>query len=180
MPLDKTLQQVELEIKAGNLGKARDRLHGLISTYPGSLELRKKLGDIYWNLHDFAMAGRYWYLEEQRTKEMVFCCQEFENTFGNDPVQILLALKFKGNVDSILEEFAGRTLLALHNKAKEKYHSYVYNDFRKHGSEKFQPKTDRKSKATNDKWFTVGCVTAFILGSILAIIGLITVLNMVF
>ncbi|WP_315906895.1 DUF6584 family protein, partial [Priestia koreensis] len=29
-----TLAKIEQDIKSGDLGKARDRLHGLISTYP--------------------------------------------------------------------------------------------------------------------------------------------------
>jgi hypothetical protein len=31
------------------------------------------------------MAGRYWYLEENKTPEMVKACIEFEKSMGNDP-----------------------------------------------------------------------------------------------
>jgi hypothetical protein len=47
MSIETTLQNVELDIAAGNYDKARDRLLGLISTYPNELSLRRKLGDIY-------------------------------------------------------------------------------------------------------------------------------------
>ncbi|GLV65106.1 hypothetical protein Bmyc01_37750 [Bacillus mycoides] len=47
---EKTLKRIEKDLKNNNLGKARDRLHGLIATYPNELELRKKLGDIYFTL----------------------------------------------------------------------------------------------------------------------------------
>lgn len=38
----KTLKRIEEDIENNNLGKARDRLHGLIFTYPNELHLRKK------------------------------------------------------------------------------------------------------------------------------------------
>ena len=34
MSKDRTLERIESEIVAGDLGKARDRLHGLMRTYP--------------------------------------------------------------------------------------------------------------------------------------------------
>lgn len=37
----KTLKRIEEDIKNDDLGKARDRLHGLISTFPNELELLK-------------------------------------------------------------------------------------------------------------------------------------------
>ncbi len=46
----KTLKRIEEDIENNNLGKARDRLHGLIFTYPNELHLRKQLGDIYYKL----------------------------------------------------------------------------------------------------------------------------------
>lgn len=38
--------KVDSDMAAGNLGKARDRLHGLILTHPDDLTLRRELGDI--------------------------------------------------------------------------------------------------------------------------------------
>lgn len=65
----KALHKIQKGIGNNNVGKARDRLHGLISTYPNALQLRKQLGDIYYQLQNPAMAGRYWYLEEEKTAE---------------------------------------------------------------------------------------------------------------
>lgn len=39
------------------------------------------------------MAGRYWYLEENKTSEMVKACNEFEKSMGNDPNRITRNLK---------------------------------------------------------------------------------------
>ncbi|TDL83396.1 DNA helicase [Peribacillus frigoritolerans] len=92
-----TLLKIEEDIKKNDLGKARDRLHGLIATYPDELELRRKLGDIYYELKYPSMAGRYWYLEKNKTPEMQHACIEFEKSMGNNPFQIVRALKFKGD-----------------------------------------------------------------------------------
>jgi hypothetical protein len=64
-----TLQKIEDEIEAGDYGKARDRLHGLLVTYPDDLSIRRRLGDVCWQLQHPAMAGRYWYLEADQTPE---------------------------------------------------------------------------------------------------------------
>lgn len=81
------------------MGKARDRLHGLISTFPNELDLRKKLGDIYFKLKYPAMAGRYWYLEKNKTPGMIKACIVFENSMGNDVNKIARALKYKGDIE---------------------------------------------------------------------------------
>ena len=74
MPIEETLARIEGEIAAGDLGKARDRLHGLLSTYPADLMLRRKLGDVYWRLQYPEMAGRYWYLVEEKSPQMLEAC----------------------------------------------------------------------------------------------------------
>ena len=63
MPIEETWARIEDEIAARDLGKARDRLHGLLVTYPEDLAIRHRLGEVYWMLGHPAMAGRYWYLE---------------------------------------------------------------------------------------------------------------------
>jgi hypothetical protein len=44
MAIEQTLNRVERDIASGDYGRARDRLHGLIATYPNDLALRRKLG----------------------------------------------------------------------------------------------------------------------------------------
>ena len=39
--IPKVLKRIEEDIKNDDLGKAGDRLHGLISTFPNELELRE-------------------------------------------------------------------------------------------------------------------------------------------
>ena len=79
MPKKRTLLKVAREMEAGELGRARDRLHGLLATYPEDLDRRSKLGEIYWQLQDRAMAGRYWYLQEPTDERMVEAREAFEH-----------------------------------------------------------------------------------------------------
>ncbi len=121
MPLAQTLQKVEEDVRSGDYGKATARLHGLIGSYPGNLELRQQLGELYWNLRMPAMAGRYWYLVENKDERMQAACKRFEEQFGNDPFHMLLALKFKGDVEAIQGTYAGRVLNDLEQRASRKY-----------------------------------------------------------
>ena len=66
MSKDSTLKKVEYDVSQGDFGKARDRLHSLIGTYPDDLSLRSELARIYAKLQYPIMAGRYWYLEESK------------------------------------------------------------------------------------------------------------------
>ncbi|MCZ0875161.1 DUF6584 family protein [Peribacillus sp. AS_2] len=115
----KTIKKIEEDIEKNDLGKARDRLHGLISTYPNELELRRKLGDIYFALKYPSMAGRYWYLEKNKTSEMVKACILFEKSVGNDPFSIARALKFKGDSEILIELELDQVISPIQNKVKE-------------------------------------------------------------
>ena len=170
-----TLARIEREVAAGNLGKARDRLHGLIATYPDDLTLRRRLGDVYWRLQYPAMAGRYWYLEEAKSPDMVQACAAFEAACGNDPVQMLLALKFRGNVAAIGETFAGRTLQALQERAREERNCTI--EFGKRGSEKYSYTHGYRARGL---WLLIGSLVAALVALGLIVVGLVSVLQWIF
>ena len=170
-----TLKKIEADIAAGDYGKARDRLHGLIATYPDDLTLRQKLGDVYWKLQYPAMAGRYWYLEEDKASHMMAACRIFEQSCGLDPLQMLLALKFRGNVENIRDTFAGRALLALQDRAKEGHGCYV--QFGERGSKKYRYTSRIESKS---KWMIVGCLVALVIALGVMIIGVATIWQWIF
>jgi len=177
MPLQQTLDAVQQDISNGDLGKARDRLHGLINGYPDQLELRKQLGEIYWQLQMPEMAGRYWYLEEQKKDErMIEACHRFENQFGQDPLHILFAIRFKGQVEKIKDTYAGLTILRIQQEAREK-HSW-YGDYQKRGIEKFYSRESRKvrNKKTDGifKWILI--VAVLLLG-FFCIVGVVSVIR---
>ena len=121
MSLEQTLERIDKDLANGDLGKARDRLHGLLASHPGNLLLRRKLGDVYAKLQFPSMAGRYWYLEEEKSPEMVAACAVFEKECGNSPVVLLLAIKYKADPAAIKDTYAGRTLRALQEQAVKKY-----------------------------------------------------------
>ncbi|MED3728456.1 DUF6584 family protein [Priestia filamentosa] len=157
----KTLKKIEEDIKKNDLGKARDRLHGLISTYPNELALRKKLGDIYFLLKYPDMAGRYWYLEENKTPEMVEACLQFEKSMGNDPIAIAKGLKFKGESE-ILEKLELRQWTSsIQPKVKESL-------------------LEEPQETFIDKVVIFGFFSILILTILFALIGVYTVFNWIF
>ncbi|MCP2167953.1 DUF6584 family protein [Goodfellowiella coeruleoviolacea] len=69
MTIETTLSRVDRELAAGDLAsvlRARQRLRGLVGTYPSRLDLRERLAGVYRRLGDAAQAGRWSYLAEQR------------------------------------------------------------------------------------------------------------------
>ena len=51
------LTRVLEDIHRGDLGKARDRLHGLVARFPDDLSLRTRLAEVYSELKYPRMAG---------------------------------------------------------------------------------------------------------------------------
>ncbi|AMX00045.1 DUF6584 family protein [Rummeliibacillus stabekisii] len=159
----KTLKRIEEDIKNDDLGKARDRLHGIISTFPNELDLRKKLGDIYFKLKYPAMAGRYWYLEKNKTPRMIEACIVFENSMGKDINKIARALKYKGDIEILRGLELDPELLSIQHKVKEKIIE-----------ESDEPKED------NHKLLILGCLSIMILIITFTLVGVYTVFNWIF
>ncbi|MDO7484867.1 DNA helicase [Peribacillus frigoritolerans] len=157
----KTIKKIEEDIEKNDLGKARDRLHGLISTYPNELELRRRLGDIYFALKYPSMAGRYWYLEKNKTSEMVKACILFEKSMGNDPLRIARALKFKGDNEILIRLELDQVISPIQNKVKESL-------------------LERPDDQLKDNLFSLGCFSIIILTILFALIGVYTLFNWIF
>ncbi|MGC9382444.1 DUF6584 family protein [Streptomyces sp. MH13] len=66
MPLRETLARVDADLAAGRVPVARQRLRGLVSSFPHDLTLRRRLAGVYRLYGDAAEAGRWMYLEEDR------------------------------------------------------------------------------------------------------------------
>jgi hypothetical protein len=175
MSIEQTLKKVEQDISFGDYGKARDRLHGLIATYPNDLALRRKLGNIYRQLQYPAMAGRYWYLEEDKSPDMLAACTAFERSCGHSSFQILLSLKFQGDPNSINSEFAKDRLLRLQSQVKDEHNYFI--SFQKKGAERYQ--WVQKSKFRN-RVLAVSCGVVVLTALALMVVGFATVLNWIF
>jgi len=165
---EETLQKIERDIASGDLGKARDRLHGLLATYPCDLSLRRRLGDLYALLHEPAMAGRYWYLEESPSPAMEAAWRTFERSCGDDPVQIVRALKFRED-PALLGETARERLLALQEEAHHKgYRSFP------------SPHSGQPTERRGSGWLLAGCVLALLVAAFFSLVGLVTVWQWIF
>lgn len=160
-----TLERIESEIAAGDLGKARDRLQGLIGTYPDDLALRSRLAEVYWKLQYPAMAGCYWYLEENQTNDTRRAIAAFEKRCGNDPWIIWQRLKFKGDPEE-LPTFARQRLQLLLVRCVER-------DPRRAGK---HLDVGRPVPPPAQRLFiSIGCLTTVILVAACLITGLVTI-----
>ena len=175
MPLEQTLARIETEIASGDCGKARDRLHGLVASYPDDLSLRRRLGDVYWKLQYPAMAGRYWYLEEETSPSMDVAREAFERSRGRDPLKLLLALRFRGDLEAIRGAYAGQRLLTLHEEAKARHRHYV--DFREQGPKRYREALIEGPPKTV---LLIGCVLGVLIAVVLMIAGAIYVVEWAF
>ncbi|WP_459752550.1 DUF6584 family protein [Streptomyces sennicomposti] len=66
MPLRDTLARVDADLAAGRVPVARQRLRGLVSSFPDDLTLRRRLAEVYRLYGEPAEAGRWMYLEQDR------------------------------------------------------------------------------------------------------------------
>ncbi|MGQ4381635.1 DUF6584 family protein, partial [Streptomyces sp. SAS_267] len=66
MPLRDTLARVDADLAAGRIPVARQRLRGLVSSFPNDLTLRRRLAETYRLYGEPAEAGRWMYLESDR------------------------------------------------------------------------------------------------------------------
>lgn len=78
MSKEEVLQRIKKDIESGDLGKAKERLKTLVYKFPNDFELREMLAEIYYKTHQYAQAGRFWYLSENKTERMKKACKEFE------------------------------------------------------------------------------------------------------
>lgn len=171
MSKESTLERVALDIQRGDLGKARQRLHGLIVTYPCDLSLRARLAEVYWKLQYPSMAGRYWYLEEERTEEMRAAVTAFEKECEGDSWLILKGLKLRVNTQSLEEPFARATTEGLVKACKWR-HSHELP-----GPPK--PRRGRRSKREEvlDAVRCCGCAVVFLTAAVLFFGGIIALME---
>jgi hypothetical protein len=118
MPVEVTLHRAAEELTRGDLAsvlRARQRLAGLVGTYPWRLDLRDKLAAVYRVLGNSVQAGRWSYLSEVRDDAELAA---FEHAYKT-AVARLTALNWVGGEDATDTETARTRLLELHLAAKE-------------------------------------------------------------
>ncbi|WP_367136121.1 DUF6584 family protein [Saccharothrix sp. HUAS TT1] len=118
MPVELTLQRAAEEVARGDLAsvlRARQRLVGLVSSYPDRLDLRDRLASVYRLLGDAAQAGRWSYLAEVRDEAEVAA---FERAYRT-PLARLEAMNWVGGEAGAVTETARRRLVALQSAAND-------------------------------------------------------------
>ncbi|MGZ2359944.1 hypothetical protein LRE75_25165 [Streptomyces sp. 372A] len=116
MPLTETLARVDADLVAGRVPVARQRLRGLISSFPHDLTLRRRLAEVYRLYGDAAEAGRWMYLEEDRNIDETAA---FETRYGS-PGWRMKALAWHGPEVRAGTAFAEGQLVAVRTACTEK------------------------------------------------------------
>ncbi|MGW0364716.1 DUF6584 family protein [Streptomyces sp. NPDC002990] len=109
MPLRETLARVDEDLAAGRVPVARQRLRGLVSSFPHDLTLRRQLAGVYRLYGDAAEAGRWMYLEEDRDADETAA---FEARYGS-PAWRMKALAWRGPEAMAATSFAKGQLVAV-------------------------------------------------------------------
>ncbi|MFD9435695.1 DUF6584 family protein [Streptomyces sp. NPDC060002] len=115
MPLRETLTRVDADLAAGRVPVARQRLRGLISSFPHDLTLRRRLAEVYRLYGDATEAGRWMYLEEDRNAEETAA---FEARYGS-PGWRMKALAWHGLEAKAATAFAEGQLVAVRTACAE-------------------------------------------------------------
>ncbi|MFC9733940.1 DUF6584 family protein [Streptomyces roseolus] len=109
MPIGETLARVDADLAAGRVPLARQRLRGLVASFPHDLTLRRRLAEVYRLYGDAAEAGRWMYLEEDRDADETAA---FEERYGS-PAWRMKALTWRGPETLAATAFAASRLAAL-------------------------------------------------------------------
>ncbi|MFJ3640126.1 DUF6584 family protein [Streptomyces sp. NPDC090108] len=115
MPLSETVARAEADLAAGRIPVARQRLRGLVSSFPHDLTLRRRLAEVYRLYGDAAEAGRWMYLEEDRNAEETAA---FEARYGS-PGWRMKALAWQGPEAKAATAFARGQLAAVRTACTE-------------------------------------------------------------
>ncbi|MGW2618340.1 DUF6584 family protein [Streptomyces sp. NPDC001500] len=115
MPLNETLARVDADLAAGRVPVARQRLRGLISSFPYDLTLRRRLAEVYRLYGDAAEAGRWMFLEEDRDADETAA---FEARYGS-PGWRMKALAWRGPEAMAATSFAEKQLIAVRTACTE-------------------------------------------------------------
>nr|WSZ11930.1 hypothetical protein OH837_00460 [Streptomyces canus] len=151
MPLRDTLARVDADLAAGRVPVARQRLRGLVSSFPYDLTLRRRLAEVYRLYGDAAEAGRWMYLEEDRNADETAA---FEARYGS-PGWRMKALAWRGPEAMAATSFAEKQLVAVRTAcAEEQGHPVDWDD-----PASYRDGLEEKYEAPSGPW-TVGGVLA--------------------
>jgi hypothetical protein len=121
--LETDLAAIRAAIANGEVDEATWRMRGIALNISPGTRLSKEIGDLFWELGFPTMAGRYWYLIENKSDQMIAACAEFEHSLGNTPTLIADALGWTANPSP----FAKERLDELRRQASDFRREYLYD-----------------------------------------------------
>ncbi|MEV7185518.1 DUF6584 family protein [Kitasatospora sp. NPDC093102] len=113
MTVDTTLVKVDADLRAGRIPLARQRLRGLVASYPADLTVRRRLAEVYRLYGEPTEAGRWAYLDADRDPDETAA---FEARHS-DPLDRMAALAWRGPEQSAPTETARARLAELRETA---------------------------------------------------------------
>jgi hypothetical protein len=120
--LEADLAAITQAIDAGQLEDAKRILVGIPQHVSLGSKFSQQIGDLYLELGFPAMAGRYWYLLEDKSDRMITACEEFERSLGYNPCLISEAMGWCPD----LSPYANARLTELRQKAESYRRQYGY------------------------------------------------------
>lgn len=117
MSVEETLRRVEADLARGDAAMARQRLRGLVGSFPHRLDVRARLAQVYRDLGDQAQAGRWSYLAPNRVEQEQAA---FKARYANDSLRIMAVLAWRGSEDDAPTDEARERLRALRAAAEHK------------------------------------------------------------
>jgi hypothetical protein len=175
MPLRETLARVDADLAAGRIPVARQRLRGLVSSYPHDLTLRRRLAEVYRLYGDAAEAGRWMYLDNDRDAAE---SAAFEARYSS-PRQRMKALAWQAPETKAATAFAAEQLVAVRTVcAEESGHPVHWED---PASYRDAPKGEHETPA--EPWTIggalagLGCLTAAVAFLAIWVNGLVALFN---
>ncbi|MFJ8477091.1 DUF6584 family protein [Kitasatospora sp. NPDC094011] len=113
MTVESTLVKVDADLRSGRIPLARQRLRGLVVSYPADLTARRRLAEVYRLYSEPAEAGRWTYLDEERDPDETAA---FEARYG-DPLHRMAAVAWRGPEESAPTAAARARLAVLREAA---------------------------------------------------------------
>ncbi|OSZ56998.1 hypothetical protein OQI_29785 [Streptomyces pharetrae CZA14] len=153
MPLRDTLARVDGDLAAGRVPVARQRLRGLVSSFPHDLTVRRRLAEVYRLYGEPAEAGRWMYLEQDRDAAETAA---FEERYRTAP-QRMRALAWRGPESLAPTAFAEEQLAAVRTACAEALGRPVDWDTTPSGW-----KEDTGRRSFTDFLAGAGCLTALL------------------
>lgn len=96
-----TARKLKEDLEQGRLGSARDRLNGLVISFPDNLDLRRQLAEVYWKLGYPEHAGRFWFLEDMLDERQQGAVTAFLLSCRGDPELALKRLKLRMGIETL-------------------------------------------------------------------------------